>query len=314
MNAVTESGHTPVLVEEVIHGLNVQSQGRYIDCTYGRGGHSEAILHWLGSAGRLLVLDRDSDAIAAAKRRLGGDARVEAVQASFGSLQDQCARRGWLGEVDGVLFDLGLSSAQLDDAARGFSFLHEGALDMRFDRSSGISAAEWLQEAAEKEIVKVLRGYGEERYARRIAAAIVKARVAAPISSTRHLRDLIVAAVPTKERHKDPATRTFQALRIHINGELAELERALPQVITVLRAGGRMVVISFHSLEDRIVKRFMRAHASGDQLPREIPVMASEIKPDLKIIGKPVKPGDDEVRSNPRARSAVLRVAEKVAA
>lgn len=309
-----ERGHTPVLVEEVIHGLNVQSQGRYIDCTYGRGGHSEAILGRLGSGGRLLVLDRDPDAIAAAGRRLGGDARVEAVHASFTSLRDQCARLGWAGAVDGVLFDLGISSAQLDDAARGFSFLQEGGLDMRFDRTSGISGAEWIQEAPEKEIVDVLRRYGEERYAKRIAAAIIRARTATPVSSTRHLRDLIVAAVPTKERHKDPATRTFQAIRICVNDELAELERALPQVITVLRTGGRVVVISFHSLEDRIVKRFMRVHASGDRFPREIPVMASEIEPDLRIIGKPVKPGEDEIRSNPRARSAVLRVAERISA
>lgn len=306
--------HTPVLVEEVLHGLNVQAQGCYVDCTYGRGGHSLAILARLGNAGRLLVMDRDLDAVAWARKQHGTDARVTVVHAPFSLLQRQCEQLGWDGAVDGVLFDLGMSSDQLADASRGFSFQHAGALDMRFDRTAGITAAEWLQQAPEQDIATVLRDFGEERYARRIAAAIVRMRSVEPLVSTEQLRRVIVGAVPSRERNKDPATRTFQALRIHTNDELNELYSALPQAVTVLKPGGRLAVISFHSLEDRIVKRFMRVQASGDRWPRDLPVTAGQMKPSLKLIGKALRARDSEVESNRRARSAVLRIAERCAA
>jgi 16S rRNA (cytosine1402-N4)-methyltransferase len=297
-----------------VEALRVQPDGVYVDCTYGRGGHSGAILALLGERGRLLAFDRDPEAVEAARLRFGGDVRFEAVQQSFSGLSAAVERRGWTGAVDGVLFDLGVSSPQLDAGARGFSFLHDGNLDMRFDQRSGQSAAEWLNAAPEAEIADVLKRLGEERYARRIAGAIARARRDAPIRRTVELRDLIARSVPTREREKDPATRSFMAIRMHVNSELQELEGALPQAVAVLRPGGRLAVISFHSLEDRLVKRFMRRAASGDDLPPDFPIRHADLHPALRIVGRAQRPGDAEITRNPRARSAVLRVAEKLAA
>jgi 16S rRNA (cytosine1402-N4)-methyltransferase len=257
----------------------------------------------------LLAFDRDPEAVEAARARFAGDVRFESVQQSFSGLAAAVERRGWIGAVDGVLFDLGVSAG-----ARGFSFLRDGDLDMRFDPRSGQSAAEWLNGAPEAEIAEVLKRLGEERYARRIAAAIARARRDAPIRRTVELRDLIARSVPTREREKDPATRSFLAMRMHVNSELQELEGALPQAVAVLRPGGRLAVISFHSLEDRLVKRFMRRAASGDDLPPDFPVRHADLHPALRIVGRAQRPGDAEIARNPRARSAVLRVAEKLAA
>lgn len=297
-----------------MQALRLRPDGIYIDCTYGRGGHSAAILALLGERGRLLAFDRDPEAIDAARVRFAGDGRFEAVQQSFSGLSAEVGQRGWAGAVDGVLFDLGVSSPQLDAGGRGFSFLRDGELDMRFDPRSGQSAADWLNDAPETEIADVLKRLGEERYARRIAGAIVRARREAPIRRTAGLRDLITRSVPTREREKDPATRSFLAIRMHVNSELEELERALPQAVDVLKPGGRLAVISFHSLEDRLVKRFMRREASGDDLPPDFPIRHADLHPVLRIIGRAQRPGDAEIARNPRARSAVLRVAEKAAA
>lgn len=285
-----------------------------MDCTYGRGGHSDAILRRLDNSGRLLVFDRDPVAWEFAKVRHGGDPRLSSVLGSFTSLEREIASRGWMGRVDGVLFDLGVSSPQLDEKGRGFSFRRDEELDMRFNPGHGISAAQWLNGASESDIADVLRRFGEERFARRIAAAIVSERRVTPIRRTRQLCELIAASVPARERDKDPATRSFLALRILINDELHELETALPQAIKILRHGGRLIVISFHSLEDRIVKRLMRNRASGDEFPSEIPITADQLKPSLRIVGRPVRPGAEELAANPRSRSAILRVAEKIAA
>ncbi|MGH8247560.1 MAG: 16S rRNA (cytosine(1402)-N(4))-methyltransferase RsmH [Gammaproteobacteria bacterium] len=309
-----DSGHTPVLLDEVLRALNIGRDGIFVDCTYGRGGHSDAILKRLDETGRLLVFDRDPAAWEFAKARHGGDPRLSSVQGSFTRLEGEVASRGWAGRIDGVLFDLGVSSPQLDTAGRGFSFRRDEELDMRFDPGHGIPAAQWLNEASESDIADVLRRFGEERFARRIAAAVVAERRVAPIRRTRQLCDLIAAAVPARERDKDPATRSFLAMRILINDELHELEMALPQAINVMRPGGRLVVISFHSLEDRIVKRLMRDRASGDAFPSQIPITSDQLNPSLRIVSRPVRPGTEELAANPRSRSAILRVAEKLAA
>lgn len=285
-----------------------------MDCTYGRGGHSEAILARLDASGRLLLFDRDPAAVRHAASRFAGDPRVGRVHGSFTRLESEIGARDWTGRIDGVLFDLGVSSPQLQDRDRGFSFLRDGELDMRFDPGQGAPAHQWLNRAPESEIALVLKRFGEERFARRIAAAVVAERDARPIRRSGQLRDLILAAVPTRERDKDPATRSFQAIRIFVNDEISELQAALPQALRVLRAGGRLAVISFHSLEDRLVKRYFRDQASGDRFPVEIPVTADQIRPSLRVIGRPVRPGAKESAANPRSRSAVLRVAEKVAA
>ena len=311
---MNDPAHVPVLLEETLQGLGLRADGIYIDCTYGRGGHSGAILERLADGGRLLAFDRDAAAVAAARGRFGGDPRFEIVHDSFATLADVAARRGWAGSINGVLFDLGVSSPQLDEAQRGFSFLRDGDLDMRFDPRAGQSAADWLNDAPEAEIADVLRRLGEERYARRIAGAVVRVRREAPIRRTLELRDLIKRSVPTREREKDPATRSFLAIRMHVNGELDELQRALPQALSVLRPGGHLVVISFHSLEDRLVKRFMRREASGGDLPADLPIRHADLHPALRVLGRAQRPGEAEVARNPRARSAVLRVAEKLAA
>ena len=308
------SDHAPVLLEEVLAGLAIRPGGRYCDATFGRGGHTAAILAAIGPGGQVVALDRDPDAIRAGRRRFEGESRLTLVQGSFGALEARVRAAGVEGELDGVLMDLGVSSPQLDEAARGFSFMQDGPLDMRMDNEAGQGAAQWLAKAGEREIADVLHSLGEERYARRIARALVAARAEAPITRTRQLADLVAAAVPTREPGKHPATRTFQAIRIHVNRELEELEAALPQAVRLLAAGGRLCVISFHSLEDRIVKRFIRREEQGDPVYAGLPEIPPHARPRLERVGAAVRPGADEVARNPRARSAVLRVAARLAA
>ena len=308
------SGHEPVLPDEVLQALNVQPDGIYLDCTAGRGGHSGIILDRLGPQGRLHIFDLDPESIAFLRQRFSTDARVLVRHASYADLGAHCREHGCHGQVAGVLFDLGAASPQFDQGARGFSFQHDGPLDMRFDTSRGRTAADWLRDAPVREITDVLKQLGEERYARRVARAIIDARATAPITRTHQLRDIVAAAIPFRERDRHPATRTFQAIRIHVNHELENLAAALPQALAALRPGGRLAVISFHSLEDRIVKRYLRAQARGDHHPSDMPVLAVELKPELRLIGPAQHPTAAEIARNPRARSAVLRVAEKVAA
>ncbi len=298
--------HVPVLVAEAISALAIRPEGLYLDGTFGRGGHSRAILERLGAQGRLIALDRDPQAEAAARDIT--DPRFAFFRLAFSQLSQALQQ-----PVDGMLFDLGVSSPQLDDAARGFSFRSDAPLDMRMDPTAGPTAAEWLATAEEQQIREVIRDYGEERFAKQIAAAIVAARSVEPLVRTRQLADLVAKAVRTREPGQDPATRTFQALRIHVNRELEEVSLMLPQAVAQLAVGARLAVISFHSLEDRIVKRFMQSLARPD-VPRRLPLRASEMpQPVLTLVGRPVKPSDDEIRSNPRARSATLRVAERTA-
>lgn len=307
-----EYQHRPVLLEAVLEGLNIKPHGVYVDGTFGRGGHAGAILENLGAEGRLLALDKDPQACEVARQRFASDGRFMIERGTFAHLKDCVQRQGLLHRVDGVVLDLGVSSPQLDDPARGFSFSHDGPLDMRMDPDSGVSAADWLARAPEAEIVRVLYAYGEERYAKRIARAIVAARAAAPLTRTRQLAEIVAAANPAWERDKHPATRTFQAIRIAINRELEELQQFLDEVPDVLAPGGRLAVISFHSLEDRLVKRFMRQAARGDEFPRGLPVTHRELRPRLRVIGKAIHPSAAEVAANPRARSASLRIAERM--
>ena len=301
--------HTAVLLEEATAALAVQPSGTYVDCTFGRGGHSRALLARLGTAGRLIALDRDPTAIDAGRAIVDG--RFNLVHAWFSSLHDVLHALG-ISRVDGILLDLGVSSAQLDDPGRGFSFRGDGPLDMRMDTSHGETAQQWIATAGEREIAEVIKRYGEERFAKQIAAALVAARARRPIQTTRQLAAIVAATVRTREVGQDPATRTFQALRIHLNQELQELSLALPQTVQALNPNGRLVVISFHSLEDRIVKQFMRDESQADRMPRGLPVRASELPlPRLKLIGKLQRPSAAEIAANPRARSAVLRVAER---
>lgn len=303
--------HKTVLLNEAVEALRIRADGTYVDATFGRGGHSRAILARLGTSGKLIAIDRDPEALASAASI--SDSRLVAFQMEFGRIGRLVAEADLAG-VDGVLLDLGVSSPQLDSAARGFSFRLDGPLDMRMDPGHGISAAEWLAQASEQEIGEVIRRHGEERFAKQIARAIVAARSSGPVDRTRQLAQIVAKAVPTREPYQDPATRTFQALRIHVNQELEELEIALPQCLEMLNVGGRLVAISFHSLEDRIVKHFMRAQVQPGELPVRLPVRAAELpKPRMKLVGKPIYPTDAEVAANPRARSAVMRVAERVA-
>jgi len=306
----TELRHTPVLLNETLQGLKIRSDGVYIDCTFGRGGHSRAILDQLGEDGSLLAFDRDPDAIAAVDRQLLDDPRFTLVYGSYTKLEETVKAMKLTKKVDGVFLDLGVSSPQLDDASRGFSFLRDGDLDMRMDNSHGMTAAEWLNQAPAEEIANVLYDYGDERFSRRIARVIVEQRDEVPITRTTQLADLVASAIPRKEKGKHPATRTFQAIRIFINRELEELDAVLTQAMIVLAANGRLLVISFHSLEDRLVKRFMRDQSRGVEIPREIPVTHDVFKSKLTIIGKPIRCQPDEIKNNPRARSAVLRIAE----
>lgn len=303
--------HRPVLLEEAVAALALQPQGVYVDGTFGRGGHARAMLARLGPRARLIAIDRDPAAVAAA--RALGDPRVHVVHAQMRKLAAALDAAG-VQRADGMLFDLGVSSPQLDDPARGFSFRVDGPLDMRMDPSCGESAAQWLATAAEPEIREVIRDYGEERFAKQIAAAIVAARASEPIRTTRQLADLVGSAVRTREPGQDPATRTFQALRIFVNRELEEVSLMLPQAVERLATGGRLAVISFHSLEDRVVKRFF-AGAARPTLPPDLPIRASEMPaPQLRLIGRARRPSAAELAENPRARSAQLRVAERTAA
>lgn len=306
--------HTPVLLAEVLAALAVKADGVYVDATFGRGGHSAAILKELGNEGRLIALDRDPEAIASGRELFGSDARVRLINTPFSALQEVVDSESEGRSIDGLLFDLGVSSPQLDEPTRGFSFSADGPLDMRMDPKSGQSAAEWLATASERDISAVIRKFGEERFARRIAKAIVERRGTRPVVTTGELADIVRAAVPAGRDSKriHPATRTFQAIRIFINDELGELERALSAALGVLAPGGRLAVISFHSLEDRIVKRFIRRHASEDPAYRGLPDIPEEARPTLRSVGKKRRAGTPEVESNPRARSALLRVAERL--
>ncbi len=295
-----------VLLAESVSALSVRADGSYLDGTFGRGGHSREILSRLSPAGQLIAVDKDPAAEASAQA-LAGDSRFKFVAGSFADIASYVGD----GSLDGILLDLGVSSPQLDDAARGFGFSGDGPLDMRMDTRSGMTAAEWIASAPEQEIADVIKTYGEERFARRMAAAIAKVRIQTPITGTRQLASIIAEANPKWEPNKHPATRAFQAIRIFINRELEDLELALASMVDKLVIGGRLVVISFHSLEDRIVKRFMRDQARGIQLPRHVPVVDSDAGKTLNLIGKAIKPSEQEVVTNPRSRSAVMRVAER---
>ena len=304
--------HVSVLLSEAVDALAIRADGIYVDGTFGRGGHSRAVLAQLGPQGRLIAFDRDPAAIAAGEAV--GDARLTLVHSAFSALDDELVRLG-VQAVDGVLLDLGVSSPQLDDAARGMSFRFDAPLDMRMDTSRGQTVAEWLAEASVGQITEVIREYGEERFAHAIAKAIATARAGGAVATTGQLAALVEKAVRTREPGQHPATRTFQALRIFINQELEELSGVLPVCVSRLRPGGRLAVISFHSLEDRIVKRFMRDESRPPLLPRRLPVRAADLPaPRLRLVGKATRPGEAEVAANPRARSAVMRVAERTEA
>lgn len=306
--------HKTVLLDEAVNGLGLRSDGIYIDGTFGRGGHSRLILSQLGPEGRLIAIDRDPLAIAAAAEIT--DPRFSIIHGPFSELAGYVRERSLEGKIDGILLDLGVSSPQLDDPERGFSFMRDGPLDMRMDPTRGIPASEWLKNAEEEDIAWVLKTFGEERFAKRIARAIVSRSSVEPMTRTRELAQLIAEASPFKEKHKHPATRSFQAIRIYINSELEEIERALDGALEVLAPQGRLSVISFHSLEDRMVKRFMRQHSRGPQVPAGIPLTEEQLRSHgvrrLKALGK-MMPSDAEVEQNPRARSSVLRIAERTA-
>ncbi len=304
--------HTSVLLQECLDGLAIKPDGIYIDATFGRGGHSGEILSQLGEQGRLIAFDRDPQAIEAAKR-VADDKRFTIVHSPFADMADVIESMSLTGEIDGVLMDLGVSSPQLDDAERGFSFLRDGPLDMRMDTSRGQSAAEWLAEADEQDITQVIKEFGEEKFGKRIAHAIVNERKVNPITRTSELVRIIDQAMPVKDKFKHPATRTFQGIRIYINAELEQLRVGLKAATAILKPKGRMAVISFHSLEDRLVKRFMKEQSKGKAVPHGLPLTQQEIDADkvLSLIGKAIKPGEDELAVNVRSRSAVLRVAEK---
>ncbi len=301
--------HTTVLLQEAVAALEIKPDGMYVDGTFGRGGHSAQILQQLGSNGRLIALDKDPAAVAAGKA--WRDARFQMIHSGFAQMASVLGELG-VRRVDGVLFDLGVSSPQLDDVERGFSFRFDAPLDMRMDTSNGITAAQWLATVDEGLLAEVIRDYGEERFAKQIARAVVTARATQAINTTRQLVELVSKTVRTREAGQNPATRTFQAIRIYLNRELEELARVLPECVKHLKTGGRLAVISFHSLEDRIVKHFMRDMAEGDKLPRSVPIRANEAtRGKLNLIGKVVRASAAEIQANPRARSAVLRVAER---
>lgn len=308
---MTTAPHQTVLLEEAVHALITNRSGTYVDCTYGRGGHSQAIADSLNPDGRLLVVDRDETAVAHAQERFRNDDRVLIEHGSFSQLKSFVEHHQFNG-IDGVLMDLGVSSPQLDEAERGFSFRQSGPLDMRMNQSAGPTAAEWLAHASEQEITTVLKRYGEERFARRIARKITETRVDRPIDTTDKLVEIVETSIPRREKHKHPATRTFQAIRIQVNEELEELESCLSDVIELLNSGGRLVVISFHSLEDRIVKRFFQRMAKGEELPSRLPIRDDQIVRHVRILGKPVKPSEQEVAENRRSRSSIMRIAEKL--
>ncbi len=302
--------HRTVLLEEAVGALAIKAGGVYVDATFGRGGHSRLILRQLNEQGRLIALDRDPAAVEAGRQI--ADPRLKVIHAAFSELRAVLKAEA-VERVDGVLLDLGVSSPQLDEAQRGFSFRLDAPLDMRMDTSRGQTAAEWLAQASRQQLAEVIKNYGEERFANAVAKAIVAARAGGAIATTRQLAEVVASAVRTREQGQHPATRSFQAIRIHVNQELEELSLALPQALEALKPGGRLAVISFHSLEDRIVKRFLRDEARPPQLPARLPVRAADLPPPrLKLVGKPITPSTAEVAANPRARSAVLRVAERI--
>lgn len=313
MNHTPPSTHVPVLLKEVIQALDLADREVVVDATWGRGGHAREMLKVLPGSARLIVIDRDVDAVTHARKFSRDDRRIEVVHSSFSRLKNILRDKNLLGEVDAILFDLGVSSPQFDQPERGFSFSHDGPLDMRMDQSEGIPATDWMKQVREDELVKILRRFGEEKFARRIARNIKRALLHGDIGTTAELSKLVSNAVPTREKRKHPATRTFQAIRIAVNQELQELERALPQALEALAVNGRLVVISFHSLEDRMVKRFLREQSKGDPWPADLPVTSNMLKPKLSLIGKPARAAADELDRNPRARSAVMRVARKTA-
>ncbi len=306
--------HKSVLLEECIDGLSIVPGGVYIDGTFGRGGHSRQILAKLGHGARLIGIDKDPQAIEHAQKEFGDVAAFQMIHSSFADIEKIAKEQNIFGKVNGILLDLGVSSPQLDEAERGFSFMRDGPLDMRMDYSSGLSASEWLMQADEAEMVFVFKRYGEEKFGTRVARAIIIEREEKPIVTTAHLAQLITDAKPVKEKNKHPATKVFQAIRIHINKELEDLETFLSKSIDVLAVGGRLVVMSFHSLEDRLVKRFMREQSRGKKIPAEVPITQAEIDKSkyLKVITKAIKPHKNEVDVNVRARSAVLRIGEKL--
>lgn len=318
INSFSAPEHTTVLLHETVGGLALKENGIYIDGTFGRGGHSRLILSQLSPQGRLIAIDRDPKAIEAARQIQ--DPRFQIVHSNFSQITEICEKLNLVGKIDGILLDLGVSSPQLDEAERGFSFMKDGPLDMRMDTTQGISAAQWLQQVSIDELTRVLRTFGEERFARRVASAIVKYNQSAVkngtelLTRTSQLAELITKSVPFKEKNKHPATRSFQAIRIFINTELDELERVLNRALSVLAPKGRLSVISFHSLEDRMVKQFMRKHSKGEMLPKGLPLREDQIQRNqqLKIISKAIQPSEAEIAANPRARSAVLRIAEKL--
>lgn len=309
MNASEALGHEAVMLAQAVDGLAVQADGRYLDGTFGRGGHARAVLAKLGAHGRLLVMDRDPQAIATAQREFAGDARV---QVRHGNFADMAQWPEAAAGLDGVLLDLGVSSPQLDDAARGFSFQGDGPLDMRMDPTQGLSAAQWLAQASETEISEVLWRHGEERMSRRIARAIVEQRRERALATTGELARLVSHVIGRREPHKHPATRTFQALRIHINDELGSLAAGLAAATRCLKPGGRLAVISFHSLEDRIVKRSLRDQSRVDPALARLPQVPAALQPRYRLVTRALRPTDAEIAANPRARSAVLRAAERI--
>ncbi|AHG85809.1 Ribosomal RNA small subunit methyltransferase H [Bibersteinia trehalosi USDA-ARS-USMARC-190] len=302
-----------MLLHEAVDGLALKAEGIYIDGTFGRGGHSRLILSQLGEKGRLIAIDRDPRAIAEAKTI--SDPRFQIVHSAFSAIPDICEELGLTGKIDGILLDLGVSSPQLDEAERGFSFMRDGPLDMRMDTTKGLSAAEWLAQVSVDDLTWVLKEFGEERFAKRIAQAVVSYNKSAKekISRTLQLAEIIASAVPFKDKHKHPSTRSFQAIRIFINSELDELEKALNSALSVLAAEGRLSIISFHSLEDRMVKQFMRKHSKGEPVPKGLPILESELNKNipLQTVGKAIMPSEAEISANPRSRSAVLRVAQR---
>ncbi len=306
------TSHQPVLLTEVIANLAIRPDGIYVDATFGRGGHAQAILNQLGPTGRLMAMDKDPEAIAYACQLFAGDKRFTIQHGSFAELEIFLKKYEVFGSVDGILCDLGVSSPQLDNPERGFSFLREGKLDMRMNISQGVDAASWLETISEQNLATVLWEYGEERYSRRIAKAIVKARKEQPITTTTQLAEIIATAHPAWQKGKHPATQSFQAIRIAINEELEDLKRGLTQSYEALKVGGRLLVISFHSLEDRLVKHFIQEKERGEQFPAGLPIKKSCSLSKMKRIGRAVKPSDQEIAFNPRARSAVLRIAEKL--
>jgi len=309
---IEQASHYPVMLQEAVAGLGVSGEGIYIDCTFGRGGHSRIILSQLNKNGHLLAIDQDPEAVAYAKQAFL-EPQLEIQQGSFEALEAYCADRGWLGQVDGILIDLGVSSPQLDEAERGFSFMRSGPLDMRMNPQSGLSAKEWLMQTDEKTLAQVIRQYGEEKFSGRIARHIKEAIAAGVLNTTLDLANIVKKASPKTEKHKHPATRTFQAIRIAVNRELDVLKTVLEASVRVLKPGGRLSVISFHSLEDRIVKQFIRDQSRLKDLFPDSPIELEVVKPVLKKIGKPIFPTSKECEENPRSRSAVLRIAERLA-